>query len=104
MITAIEKLLKSNQVDIGKSRITQDVPEYLKGTRRSGRTTRLVDCAIQELFTKREFFIHTRLLEEFEELDHFENVRRICDMIIRRLSIEHPGVRFHFQNLYFKLI
>ena len=53
--------------------------------RKSGRTTRIVDEAIQTLFTKGRVYVR----------DHHSTLKmdRYCyDIVVRRLHSEHPGM------------
>jgi len=55
--------------------------------RRTGRTTRIVDQCIQELFTE----------GQVECRDHFgdeQSNATVCDMVKRRLINEHPNLFF----------
>ena len=54
--------------------------------RASGRTTRLIDKYIQELFTKKEVVIK----------DHYRNAQAdyfLSERVLRRLALEHSGIK-----------
>lgn len=55
----------------------------------TGRTTRLIDYYIQQLFQNKGEYVVI--------CDHYDSVnshRRLFDLIVNRLQTEHPGVAF----------
>lgn len=57
--------------------------------RSTGRTTRLVDYYIQQLFQNKGAYVVI--------CDHYDSVnshRRLYDLVVNRLQTEHPGVAF----------
>lgn len=68
---------------------TPDLWDNDDSNRATGRTTRLVDYYIQELFNNPN--------SEIEIIDHTNNQQsnvHLTQMILRRLDNEHPGIKF----------
>lgn len=71
--------------DLDASRKAKEVADRLRGdVRRTGRTTRIVDAAIQELFTKGEVQI----------ADHHHEGNHAMSLFILRMNTEHRGIKF----------
>lgn len=66
----------------------RDIEGYLRGT---GRTTLIIDAAIQELFTKGEVVVEDHHFGESAQ-DHRNANKRTFDFLLRRLDIEHGGL------------
>ena len=64
--------------------------------RRSGKTTRMVDEAIQHLFNNKNINLHLTILSKSDFVDvdaerHNLAQKYFIDMLIKRLENEHPG-------------
>lgn len=72
--------------------------EESKEVRGTGRSTRLIDIYIQELFTNKEIIV----------IDHYDDLnshRILAERICKRLTLEHPNVRKvrKFENGKYKI-
>ena len=68
---------------------TPDLWDNNDSNRATGRTTRLVDHYIQELFNNPN--------KEIEIIDHYDNIKahiHLTQMILQRLYAEHPRDKF----------
>jgi len=66
----------------------------MKENRKTGRTTRLADIYIQELFNRGEIYV----------IDHHptrQASKYLVDIILRRLEFEHPSVKVQVEKLKF---
>ena len=77
--------------------IQQEFDPYEGGLRGSGRTTRLADQAIQDLFSKGEVTVK----------DHYPQdaaTNCLLDTIEKRLSFEHPFAKYTKSNFTLTLL